>query len=270
MPVCPNCGSQQPEGAAYCDECGVKLPELTPAVAAPAATLQDPSLAPMATTCPVCGGSVTAGEPFCNACGAALGQAVPTQPPPAVAPGSAAPGMIPTGTSTCSNCGAQLEPGSIFCDMCGAQVGAASPPAPSTGAQPGYQPSPPGAQPGYAPPVSQPVYPAVAAVQGRLVVQGTNAVLSFPPGKAEILVGREDPVSGVFPEVDLTDHGGDEAGVSRQHARIFIQGTQVFIEDLNSTNYTYVNQQRVMPGQPQPLNSGDEVRFGRMKLSYYA
>ena len=101
-----------------------------------------------------------------------------------------------------------------------------------------------------------------------MVVQGTNATLPFPPGKTDVIVGREDPVSGIFPDVDLTDHGADEGGVSRRHARVFIQGNQVMIEDLNSTNYTYVNQQRLTPGQPHPLNNGDEVRFGRVKLSF--
>jgi pSer/pThr/pTyr-binding forkhead associated (FHA) protein len=110
----------------------------------------------------------------------------------------------------------------------------------------------------------------VAAVPGKLVVQGTNVPLPFPPGKTEIFVGREDPVSGVFPEIDLTDHGGDEGGVSRKHARIYVQGSQVYIEDLNSTNYTYVNQQKVTPGQPCPVNDGDELRFGRVKTNYHS
>ncbi len=101
------------------------------------------------------------------------------------------------------------------------------------------------------------------------MVQGTNASLPLPPGKTEIVIGREDPVSNVFPEIDLTAHGGDEGGVSRRHARIVIQGAQVFIEDLNSTNYTYVNQQRLVPGQPHPLNDGDEIRLGRVKLNFY-
>jgi len=101
-------------------------------------------------------------------------------------------------------------------------------------------------------------------------VQGTNATLPFPPGKTEVIVGREDPVSGIFPDIDLTDHGGDEGGVSRRHARIFVQGPQFFIEDLDSTNYTYVNQQRLTPRQPHPLNSEDEVRFGRVKLNFYS
>jgi pSer/pThr/pTyr-binding forkhead associated (FHA) protein len=92
--------------------------------------------------------------------------------------------------------------------------------------------------------------------------------LTFPPGMTEVIIGREDPVSGIFPDVDLTDHGGDEGGVSRQHARVFVQGDQVLIEDLNSTNYTYVNQQRLVPGQLQPLDDGDEILMGRVKLIY--
>jgi hypothetical protein len=117
-------------------------------------------------------------------------------------------------------------------------------------------------------PEPPPVYAPVAGLQGRFIVKGTNASLPFPPGKTELIVGREDPVSAVFPEVDLTDHGGDEGGVSRQHTRIFLQGDQIFIEDLNSTNYTYVNQQRLTPGQPHPLADGDEVRMGRVKMTF--
>jgi hypothetical protein len=247
MPACPNCGSQQPDGAAFCDECGAKLGEVAPVAAPPPPVPPTPTA--LATTCSVCGASVAAGESFCDNCGAALGQVAPAAPAPA-----AAPAALPT----CPSCGAQLEPGSNFCDMCGATVGApaaAPPPAPAP------VPAAPAPQPPSAPPI--------AAVPGRLVIQGTNATLPFPAGKTEIFVGREDPVSGVFPEIDLTDHGGDEGGVSRKHARIFVQGDQVYIEDLNSTNYTYVNQQKITPGQPHPLNDGDEVRFGRVKANYH-
>ena len=107
-------------------------------------------------------------------------------------------------------------------------------------------------------------------MRARLVVQGSDAVLSFPPDMSEVIIGRKDPVHGVFPDIDLTDHGGGEAGVSRQHARTFVQGSQIFIEDLNSTNHTYVNQQVLVPGQPHPLHNGDEVRLGRVKLCFYS
>jgi pSer/pThr/pTyr-binding forkhead associated (FHA) protein len=84
-----------------------------------------------------------------------------------------------------------------------------------------------------------------------------------------VTIGREDPVSQVFPDIDLTDYGGDEGGVSRMHARITQQGGQFYIEDLDSTNYTFVNQQRLQPRQPHPLQDEDEVRFGRVKATFH-
>ena len=269
MPVCPNCSSQQPDGVAFCDSCGAALGGVAPAVMPPAAVQMQPIPTAVVATCPICGAPATPGEAFCNSCGATLEPTVPVSPPqvaaPAPLPPAVTPAPAPAGVPVCPSCGAQLEPGSNFCDMCGAPVGAV--------ALPASVPAPAPVSPAPIPPVAPtpvPGYPAVAGVQGRLVVQGTNATLPFPPAKTEIFIGREDPVSGVFPEIDLTDHGGDEGGVSRRHARIFSQGAQVLIEDLNSTNYTYVNQQKLTPGQPQPLNSGDEVRVGQMKLNFYA
>jgi pSer/pThr/pTyr-binding forkhead associated (FHA) protein len=82
-------------------------------------------------------------------------------------------------------------------------------------------------------------------------------------------MGREDPVSGVFPEVDLTSHGAEEGGVSRRHAKLIIQGNQCLIEDLNSTNFTFVNNQKLNPGVGRPLNDGDQVRLGKVMLTFH-
>jgi len=59
-----------------------------------------------------------------------------------------------------------------------------------------------------------------------------------------------------------------EGGVSRRHFKITHVGGQYMIEDLNSTNYTMVNRQRVQPGQAVPLADGDEVRAGRVRLIF--
>jgi len=100
------------------------------------------------------------------------------------------------------------------------------------------------------------------------VATGTGAEFDLT-GKAEILVGREDPVSGVFPDVDLTPHGGEEGGVSRRHAKLTARGNQWLIEDLNSVNFTFVNKQKLKPGVPQPLNDGDQIRAGRVLLTFH-
>ena len=93
----------------------------------------------------------------------------------------------------------------------------------------------------------------------------TNNGTEFPFGnKLEILIGREDPISGIFPEVDLTYHGGVEGGVSRRHAKLMKQGDQWMAQDLKSTNHTYINRSRLTPGKPKPLNHGDQLRVGRL------
>jgi pSer/pThr/pTyr-binding forkhead associated (FHA) protein len=97
------------------------------------------------------------------------------------------------------------------------------------------------------------------------VVVASGAEIPLPAGD-EILIGREDPVSGVFPQVDLTPHGGEEGGVSRRHARLVVEGASYSVEDLDSTNFTFVNKQRLVPGTRLPLSDGDEIRCGRVSL----
>jgi pSer/pThr/pTyr-binding forkhead associated (FHA) protein len=111
--------------------------------------------------------------------------------------------------------------------------------------------------------------PAYGGPSPRLVVQATNAQIMLTPGKTEYIVGREDPVSNIFPDVDMTPHGGDDGGVSRRHARLFQQSGQWFVEDYQSTNFTHVNNVRVQPGVPAPVPNGAEIRFGRIKLMFY-
>jgi len=85
-----------------------------------------------------------------------------------------------------------------------------------------------------------------------------------------VVIGREDPVSGIFPDIDTDQFGGQEAGVGRKHAQLIVQGGQVYMEDLNSVNGTFVNKQKVTPQQPLPLNDGDEIRMGKLVIVYHA
>jgi pSer/pThr/pTyr-binding forkhead associated (FHA) protein len=94
--------------------------------------------------------------------------------------------------------------------------------------------------------------------------------IPIPPGKMEIVIGREDPVSGIFPDIDLDPHEGQEAGVGRRHVRLVLQNGQVYVEDLNSVNGTFVNKTRLAPGNLQPLNGGDELRLGKLVMIYHA
>lgn len=54
----------------------------------------------------------------------------------------------------------------------------------------------------------------------------------------------------------------NDAQVSRHHAEIQFDGASWNLLDLQSTNGTFVNEQRIWPGQPRRLQPGDVVRFG--------
>ena len=113
-----------------------------------------------------------------------------------------------------------------------------------------------------APAVAAP--PPPAPTGPRLIVEESGVVLPLPLDKTEIIIGREDPVSNIFPEIDLTPHGGELGGVSRQHARLSRAGGQWTLTDLNSTNYTRLNGVRLEPNVPTPISDGARVQFGRV------
>jgi serine/threonine protein kinase len=102
----------------------------------------------------------------------------------------------------------------------------------------------------------------------RFVVAATGSPLLIPQ-KDEVLIGRADPRGKVVPDIDLSVYGGGTAGVSRQHARLLRTGEGWMIEDLRSTNGTFVNDRRVPPSQPTPLNDGDSVRCGQLVLDFH-
>jgi CheY-like chemotaxis protein len=81
-----------------------------------------------------------------------------------------------------------------------------------------------------------------------------------------VTIGRLDPASGSFPEVDLTDYGGVKKGISRHHARITRRGREIVVEDLGSMNGTFVNGKKVIPYHPRVLRNGNELQLGELKL----
>ena len=110
---------------------------------------------------------------------------------------------------------------------------------------------------------------ALAPVTGpRLVVAGTGATLTLPQ-KGEVLIGRADPQVTPQPDVDLGPHGGRQAGVSRHHARLLYYADGWLLEDLNSTNGTFVNSVPVEPGQPVQVRTGDILRCSQVTLIFY-
>jgi len=94
----------------------------------------------------------------------------------------------------------------------------------------------------------------------RMVMHsGPSVGKVYPLEKSEIFVGRD-----LSNDIVIND-----PEISRRHARLYIQGGSYVLEDLGSTNGTFVNGQRL--GGAGILRPGDSITFGeRMSLVYEA
>ncbi len=186
----------------------------------------------------------------------------------------------------CETCGSESSAGSRFCDQCGAKLEAANihvTDLPSGHPQTAEVPA---VRAGHVTSIGIP--PLVNEVRhsnhdsngsGGLKHSAPNATLKiergdaagteFELGSTESNIGRWDADNGIFPDVDLDSHD-QEAKVSRRHARIIYKDGNYFVEDLGSTNGTYVNRgRRLLPGNPQVLADGDEIIVGKTFLRFH-
>lgn len=102
---------------------------------------------------------------------------------------------------------------------------------------------------------------------------GPERLLHAPSGMefslsrgSETTIGRKDPVTGIYPDVDLTPVDGQRS-VSRRHAKIYRRGAKFFLaEEIGTMNATFLNGTRLETGVPAELKPGDEVRCGVVAL----
>ena len=183
----------------------------------------------------------------------------------------------------CNSCGKEMEDASRFCDQCGSRFPQDEPAFASSAG--GENISSPKFQVASVtsvgiPPIverQEDLTPAVSesnsldpSVHATLCIERGNAASTeFPLTADESNIGRWDADNGIFPDVDLDAYDPDSK-VSRKHARIIRRNGAYFIEDLGSTNGTFVNRgRRLLPGTPQVLNTGDEIIVGKTFLRFY-
>jgi hypothetical protein len=146
-------------------------------------------------------------------------------------------------------------------DMGGASMEAGAPSGPMAEAEPSGPPA-------TVTPMASAAPQAAPGTSGaRLILISTGAEMALPE-QEEITVGREDPSSGIFPDVDLTPHGGEDGGVSRRHARLLHVGGDYFVEDLQSTNFTKLDGQRLPAHVRERLEDGARLDFGRVAMIF--
>lgn len=148
----------------------------------------------------------------------------------------------------CGFCGQKIVATDLFCAFCGAKQ--------------------PIAQQG----VHSEIY-SHAPLTAKLVMVGTSDLDTpiFSLEKDETLIGRRDPMSNIFPEVDLSRYD-PQTKISRRHARIWREGSTYLVEDLGSSNGTVLlavgDSIKLAPRQPHALTSGDKIRVGDTMLHF--
>ena len=281
--VCPN--GHTSEATDYCDTCGADLagaPDAgnggptsastpTPAAtSAGAAGGAQPPTHPAHQVCPNCAVESAPDSLFCEACGydfttGAMPRGVPPRP---VTPESAA---SPSGAATGATGGESGsepsgdpgsapggDPGSA---PGGAEVGAAPLPVPTPTEGTGI---PPAVAPEWVAEVwIDPEWYAGQEADEPMPSPGLPVVVPLTVRSA--LIGRVSASKNIVPDIDCTT----DSGVSRRHAQLTTDGTRWFVEDLGSSNGTFVGQiaaplpeDPIEVGPKRELDDGDRIYVG--------
>ncbi|MGF1459649.1 MAG: FHA domain-containing protein [Leptolyngbyaceae cyanobacterium] len=260
MIVCPNCNHQNPDGAVQCEACYTPLPTLT--------------------HCPSCKAAVQSDASFCGQCGFDLRQSN--------APGTPEPDMSTTETGQASEPVIDYEltsPGN------GVEIPELLPPEPlvesepvvnipdktnpgATSETPAYSAgisapieasepmtSPPEAPPPPLPATSVPPGSTQLQInQAKLLHVQTNTVVELPSQLSILHIGK--PNDRIPPTIDVSGFPSSEI-VSRVHASIRVEGDIYYLEDVGSSNGTYINNMPLPPGNRHRLRGGDRIALGK-------
>ncbi len=85
----------------------------------------------------------------------------------------------------------------------------------------------------------------------------------------QAILGRYTPSGSTQPRIDLTPYGAYDKGISRMHAIIRRTDDGLIVEDLASSNGSWLNSQRLQPYIPSPLRSGDHLRLGQIDIEVH-
>lgn len=250
MIVCPNCNHPNPDGAVQCEACYTPLPEMI--------------------ACPNCQATVQADASFCGQCGFNLQAAPPANPAASVPPSS----ELPEYKSSVEPFAAESPASGEIPDLIPPDpLVQPEPIFPKTEAamQPPEAAQPTGAafsasSPNPAVPPANPNATQLQQQTARLLHVQTNTVIELPSNLSLVHIGK--PNDRIPPDIDVSGFPSSEI-VSRVHADVRVEGDIYYIEDVGSSNGTYVNnlplplgnRHRLRPGDRIALGKGDKVSF---------
>lgn len=100
----------------------------------------------------------------------------------------------------------------------------------------------------------------------RLRVTGYDHVLAAPLHTGTLMLGREDASRAIYPDIDLSPFEASKNGISRCHAILRREDDALYVQDLNSSNGTFINERPISPNEPHRLYHGDVLRLGKLRL----
>jgi pSer/pThr/pTyr-binding forkhead associated (FHA) protein len=269
MIVCPNCNHQNPDGAIQCEACYTPLPATT--------------------NCPNCGTSVQTDASFCGQCGFNLAVSAPAaggttsapsplpdlpdlgtpdpEPnytsPPISTPSSPLPATVvsqPFNSEEENESTSPPDPGTLPPSPPPVAPVAASPQAASSSSPPSPAPQVP----------SNPTPPRVTSpgssktqlqvTSAKLLHVQTNTLIELPSNLSVIHIGK--PNDQIPPDIDVSGFPNSEI-VSRVHADIRVEGDIYYVEDVGSSNGTYINHTPLPKGNRHRLRTGDRISLGK-------
>lgn len=264
MIVCPNCNHPNPDGAVQCEACYTPLPAMS--------------------TCPNCGAIVQSDASFCGQCGSNLRvdgvTSVSVEPDNASLPSEAP--ALPVGSpmeSFASVSRIAEAPANVpevsFPDSPPQQpltfvpsilvesveplpdLAATIPPAAVEPVEPVELEATAGDNPTA---VSRETSTQLQKQTAKLLHIQTNATAELPQGLMVIHIGK--PNDRIPPDIDVSGFPNSEV-VSRIHADIRLEGDSYYIEDVGSSNGTYINNLPLALGNRHRLRPGDRIGLGK-------
>ena len=227
MIVCPNCNHSNPDGAQACEACYTPLPATT--------------------SCPNCGAPVQTDATFCGQCGSNLSPSSATEAPPTVTStqvsGTDNSPSIPEPTPIAPTAMSVNEepPEAVSAPVTSSEVSAGQPSPPTLG-------------------ISK---TQLQQQTSRLLHVQTDTLLDLPQNLSVIHIGKSN--DRIPPDIDVSGFPNSEI-VSRIHADIRVEGDAYYIEDVGSSNGTYINNMPLLPGNRHRLRPGDRIALGKGDL----
>jgi len=160
----------------------------------------------------------------------------------------------------CPNCHHQEVSGAIFCSECGTLLDNLS--GVTTQNMPAFSTDQLKEAQGEL--VQKPTMPDVEADISLCIVD-TGQVIPLDD-REEFTLGRSAEGQPILPDIDLAPYRAYESGVSRLHASLKRQAKQLLVTDLGSVNGTRLNGQKINPHKPFPINHGDILTLGKLKI----